>query len=70
MQPAITQEELLGLLTCQLPALSEAELRPTATALYLIFKAGAATTPALKPAPKKQRQYTEKSVAESQKLKR
>lgn len=70
MQPVITQDELLGLLCCQLPTVPEADLRPAATALYLIFKAGASTTPALKPAPKKPRQYKEKSVAESQKLKR
>ncbi len=70
MQPAITQDELLGLLACQLPTVPAAELRPAALALFLIFKAGAVSAPALKPAPKKQRQYREKSVAESQKLKR
>jgi hypothetical protein len=71
MLAAITQSEVRVFLTEQMPTAAPAEIERASSALVLILKlAGTAPAPAVKPAPKKPRQYREKSIAESQKLKR
>lgn len=69
MLTAITQSEVRVFLTEQMPTAAPAEIERASSALVLILKL-AGTTPTAKAAPKKQRQYKEKSIAESQKLKR
>lgn len=71
MLAPITQADVRVFLTEQMPTAAPAEIERASSALVLIIKlAGTAPAPAAKPAPKKQRQYKEKSIAESQKLKR
>lgn len=71
MLTAITQSEVRVFLTEQMPTAAPAEIERASSALVLILKlAGTTPAPAAKQAPKKQRQYREKSIAESQKLKR
>jgi hypothetical protein len=71
MLASITQNEVRAFLTEQMPTAAPAEIERASSALVLIIKlASAAPTPSAKPATKKQRQYKEKPVAETLKLKR
>lgn len=71
MVSVITNSEMRVFLAEQMPTAALAEIERASSALVLMLKlAGTGTTPAAKPAPKKQRQYKEKSIAESQNLKR
>lgn len=71
MLTSITQSEVRAFLTEQMPTAAPAEVERASSALVLIIKlASAAPTQPTKPAAKKQRQYKEKSVAETLKLKR
>jgi hypothetical protein len=70
MLAPITRDDILSLLSSQIEDAKPTELGRAATAIYLIFKAGATSAPTPKPAAKKARQYKEKSVAETLKLKR
>ena len=70
MLAPITQGDIAELLVSQCPTATIEELSRASKALYLIFRAGATAGPAAKPTTRKPRRHTEKSVAESLKLKR
>lgn len=68
---AITYADVRSCLNELLPSAPLAEVDKAATVLLLMFKvAGTAPRTTAKPAAKKPRQYKEKSVADSLKLKR
>jgi|GEM_PF-4319479 len=67
---ALTIPELCGCLSSLMPSAAQAEVEKAASVLLVMFKvAGTTPAPAAKTAPKK-RQYREKPLAESQRLKR
>jgi len=71
MLAILTQSEVRVFLAEQIPSAAPADIDRASSALALMFKlAGTTPAPATKPATRKPRQYKEKSIAESQKLKK
>ena len=65
-----TYGDVRSFLSQQFPSAELGEIDRAATAVLLLLKVGQATKPAAKPTTRKPRRHTEKSVAESLKLKR